>query len=98
MGTKANPGKFDCHNKAADDEPLFTLRAKDPIAPQLVLIWKAIRCGEHSQADFHLRMAKQRWELAVKTEGRTRLPPKSDKAVEAVRVATDMTLWYEAKK
>ena len=34
--TKNEPGKFDCHAKAADDEPLFTLRAKDPIAPAMV--------------------------------------------------------------
>ena len=25
MGTKRDPGDFDCHAKAADDEPLFTL-------------------------------------------------------------------------
>ncbi len=97
MGTKNEPGKFDCHGKADDNEPLFTLRAKDPIAPQLVLIWKAIRCGEYQQADFHLRMAKQQWNAAVTHHHRTMLPPKSEKAVEAVKVASDMALWYNAK-
>ena len=39
MGTKANPGQFDCYAAAADDEPLFVLRAKDPLAPALVHEW-----------------------------------------------------------
>lgn len=94
MTTKANPGKFDCHAKAADDEPLFTLRAKDPIAPQLVLIWKAIRAGRYQEAEFQLKMATRRWDLALATEGRTILPPDSAKAIEAVQCATDMAVWH----
>lgn len=39
MGTKNNPGRFDCHASADPDEPLFTLRAKDPLAPALVRLW-----------------------------------------------------------
>lgn len=39
MGTKNNPGQYDCYAKAAPDEPLFTLRAKDPLAPMLVRLW-----------------------------------------------------------
>ena len=39
MGTKQNPGNFDCYTKAADDEPIFTLRANDPIAPMIVRYW-----------------------------------------------------------
>ena len=39
MGTKNNPGEFDCHGAAADDEPIFTLRANDEIAPGLVIAW-----------------------------------------------------------
>lgn len=39
MATKQNPGKYDCYGKAAVDEPLFTLRAKDPLAPKLVRLW-----------------------------------------------------------
>lgn len=39
MGTKSNPGKFDCHAVAADDEPLFTLLARDRDAPELVEQW-----------------------------------------------------------
>lgn len=39
MGTKANPGKYDCYEKADPDEPLFVLRAKDPNAACLVWLW-----------------------------------------------------------
>ena len=39
MGTKNNPGKYDCHAKAHPDEPIFTLRANDPIAPTAVRLW-----------------------------------------------------------
>jgi hypothetical protein len=39
MGTKAAPGKYDCYEKAAKDEPMFTLLARDPIAPILVDLW-----------------------------------------------------------
>ena len=41
MGTKNNPGKFDCYDKIGDDEPFFVLRAKDPSAARLVRQWAA---------------------------------------------------------
>ena len=47
MGTKNNPGKFDCYAKAGDDEPIFVLRANDPLAPALVELWAAIRLETH---------------------------------------------------
>ena len=39
MATKANPGEFDCYGNAADDEPLFVLRANDPYAPNAIRHW-----------------------------------------------------------
>ena len=39
MGTKNNPGDYDCYAKAAEDEPIFTLRANDEFAPILVRLW-----------------------------------------------------------
>jgi hypothetical protein len=39
MGTKANPGKYDCLDKAEQDEPFFVLLARDPLAPLLVDRW-----------------------------------------------------------
>lgn len=39
MGTKENPGKFDCYHLADDDEPMFVLLARDYTAPDLVDRW-----------------------------------------------------------
>jgi hypothetical protein len=47
MGTKANPGTFDCHLAAHDDEPLFTLLGRDPTAALLVNLWAAMRVQSH---------------------------------------------------
>lgn len=46
MGTKLNPGKFDCYASAGDDEPIFILRANDPIAMLLVRLWSLLRQAE----------------------------------------------------
>lgn len=39
MGTKNNPGDFDCYENAEPDEPMFVLLARDPQAPWLVRHW-----------------------------------------------------------
>ncbi len=44
MGTKNNPGSFDCYGKADPDEPLFVLRGKDPCASFIVKLWAQMRC------------------------------------------------------
>lgn len=62
MGTKNNPGNFDCHTKADGDEPIFTLRAKDLTAPLLVRLWVHIRKheaavkGETITAAYHAKL------------------------------------------
>lgn len=43
MGTKNNPGKFDCYANAAPDEPMFILLARDADAPALVYLWACMR-------------------------------------------------------
>jgi hypothetical protein len=43
MGTKENPGEFDCYDKAQPDEPMFVLLARDPAAPSLIRRWASIR-------------------------------------------------------
>ena len=43
MGTKQNPGEFDCYANAEDDEPMFILLARDPIAADLVRLWAKSR-------------------------------------------------------
>lgn len=39
MGSKNEPGKFDCYENAMPDEPMFILLARDPDAPRLVREW-----------------------------------------------------------
>ena len=39
MATKNDPGEFDCYEKAGPNEPVFVLRARDPMAPGLVRDW-----------------------------------------------------------
>jgi hypothetical protein len=56
MGSKTNPGKFDCHANALPDEPMFVLLARDPDFAELVLMWadkrqSAVRCGERPDTD-----------------------------------------------
>lgn len=43
MGSKSNPGKYDCYAKAEPDEPMFILLARDLYAPALVDRWANMR-------------------------------------------------------
>ena len=43
MGTKNNPGDYDCYQKAEADEPMFVLLARDRYAPILVMLWAELR-------------------------------------------------------
>jgi hypothetical protein len=43
MGTKNNPGEFDCYANAESDEPMFILLARDATAPLRVEEWAAAR-------------------------------------------------------
>ena len=46
MGSKLQPGKFDCYANAEPDEQMFVLLARDPLAPILVRLWADLR--EHA--------------------------------------------------
>lgn len=62
MGTKNNPGAFDCYTKAGPDEPIFTLRANDPLAPDAVEDWALAyeaRGGDKAKVDEALNCAHQ---------------------------------------
>jgi len=52
-----------CLNKSADDEPLFVLRAKDPIAPIAIRHWVTMSNCYHQK-----NKAKEALELAEKME------------------------------
>jgi hypothetical protein len=43
MGTKNNPGQFDCYEHAEPDEPMFVLLGRDKHAPTLVWLWATLR-------------------------------------------------------
>ena len=43
MGTKNNPGDFDCYANAESDEPMFVLLGRDRHAPTLVWLWAVLR-------------------------------------------------------
>jgi hypothetical protein len=51
MGTKNNPGKFDCYQDAAPDEPMFVLLARDRDAPDLIREWANRREGRNGNPD-----------------------------------------------
>lgn len=38
-----------CLNKAGDEEPVFVLRAKDPLAPQTIRHWASMSTSIHEQ-------------------------------------------------
>ena len=46
MGTKNNPGKFDCYVNAAPDEPMFVLLGRDKHAASLVRLWAIMRAKD----------------------------------------------------
>lgn len=43
MGTKNEPGQFDCYTTAAPNEPIFVLLGRDKHAPLLVQLWASLR-------------------------------------------------------
>lgn len=43
MGTKNDPGEFDCYANAEPDEPMFVLLGRDKHAPTLVWLWASLR-------------------------------------------------------
>lgn len=57
MGTKRNPGEFDCYAAADIDEPMFVLLGRDPLAPAMVRIWAAIRGGQYISANRYMAEA-----------------------------------------
>lgn len=54
MGTKTDPGPFDCYAAAKPDEPMFVLLARDRRAQALVYLWSAmtrVTQGDIAKAD-----------------------------------------------
>lgn len=45
MGSKNEPGRFDCYANAEPDEPMFILLARDITAPVVVEQWVLLRAN-----------------------------------------------------
>ena len=90
MGTKTNPGLYDCHASAAPDEPLFTLLARDRLAPYLVRIWAHLRRGDRQLA------AETITHMPTRISYRNK--PDIKKIVEAFQCADDMEEWRVANR
>lgn len=72
MGSKINPGEFDCYANALPSEPMFILLARDPNAPSLVQEWAdqreaEINSGSRPEAD--RRMVVEARECARSMKG-----------------------------
>jgi hypothetical protein len=71
MGSKVNPGKFDCYDAALPDEPMFVLLGRDPTFGILVREWanqreRDIECGDRPPGD--RLMVKEARDLAQEGE------------------------------
>jgi hypothetical protein len=91
MGSKINPGKFDCYEKALPDEPMMVLLGRDPLAPYLTQIWAMLRTGNRNDAgkiftamllDPHTFVYNQH--------------PNEAEAIEALDCSFDMKRWRRA--
>lgn len=92
MGTKNNPGKFDCHEAAEPDEPRFTVIGRDQLAPFLVLMWAHMR-NEDPIAVYNTcnRMIQTHMTTYDSTQER-------EKVEEALDCSNAMTRWSEANR
>src|SRR5260370_6339640 len=55
MGTKNNPGEFDCYANAEPDEPMFVLLGRDRHAAGLVRLWALLR---HREGEDEVKVAE----------------------------------------
>lgn len=59
MGTKNDPGKFDCYGAAEPDEPMFVLLGRDRLAPSLVDEWADLAEGGLAHSSEKIAEARQ---------------------------------------
>lgn len=85
MGTKNNPGEFDCEAHAEPDEPKFTLLARDKDAPSAVRRWASKR-EDRKCNEFHVLLKSD-------------LPAEEIRQIdEALECANDMEDWRKANR
>lgn len=91
MGTKNNPGKFDCYANADPDEPMFVLLGRDCLASHLVSIWSKIRMGDMEAASVVFL------DLLAKHAVAYGIEPDVDKASEAMDCSLAMFKFWHAR-
>ena len=84
MGTKNNPGQFDCYEHADPDEPMFVLLARDRCAPEVVRTWATMRENKLRASDVTCTPGEVMAEL--------------DQIAEARRCADLMEVWRDSRK
>lgn len=94
MGTKNNPGRFDCFNAADPDEPRFTLLARDALAAHLISIWSKLRMGDHEAA----RVVFEHMLGQAAAIGYPRDGDDVDKAIEAMDCSMSMFTWRKENR
>lgn len=92
MGTKNNPGKFDCYANADPDEPMFVLLGRDRLAAHLVSIWSKIRMGDMEAASVVFL------DLLAKHSVTYGMEPDVDKAIEAMNCSFAMFHFHAARE
>jgi len=96
MGTKRNPGQYDCYFKAELDEPIFTLRGKDPVAWFLVMLWVRIRevlAGDDLPEAYRAKL-KEAWATAEAMRGWHRSEAKNTEASRVEALANPIMKWF----
>lgn len=92
MGTKNNPGPFDCYAKLDPDEPYFVLRGKDPSAAALVMLWSGVRSRNGQAINQALDMLRDCMTFTHI------MPPQADddeKVTEALKCSHAMVRWLK---
>lgn len=92
MGTKNNPGKYDCYNDAEPDEPRFTLLGRDRLAGHLVSIWSKVRNGDMEAASVVFLDMLKKHATAYGME------PDTEKAGEAMECSLAMFKFRAARE
>jgi hypothetical protein len=91
MTSKSAPGQYDAYEKAEGDEPLFTLLARDPVAPPLIEAWAYLRSGQLGAAEIAFRKAI---DSATTIDPQ---PPGDSQIISAFRVAEECRDWRKDK-
>lgn len=93
MGTKNNPGAYDCYAKLDPDEPYFLLRGKDPAAPYLTKLWAASRMGNEEAVHniVEVMFADHAVQARVSSE-------EHEKLTEAKACAGEMLVWRRERE